>query len=62
MTPVAMGVGVPRVVQGREIVSVLGDASRTPEDELKLRRRLVEKALEALQTEVKSATLFEAGK
>jgi len=62
MTPVAMGVGVPRVVQGREIVSVLGDASRTPDDELKMRKRILGKALEALQTNVASATLFDPGK
>ncbi len=37
-----------RVVLGNGIVQVVGDANASPEEEKKLRRRLVEKALESL--------------
>jgi len=40
-----------RVVLGNGIVQVVGDATASPEEEKKLRRRLVEKALETLSTE-----------
>jgi hypothetical protein len=40
-----------RVVLGNGIVQVVGDANASPEEEKKLRRRLVEKALETLSTE-----------
>ena len=62
MTSVAMGVGSPRVVQGKEIVNLLGNANINPEAEKKVRAELVAKALEALQTEVKDSTLFEVNK
>lgn len=40
-----------RVVLGNGIVQVVGDANATPEEEKKLRRRLIEKALETLRAE-----------
>jgi glycine reductase len=49
--PVAKMVGANRLVLGNGIVHVVGDASLSADDEKKLRRRLVEKALEALQSE-----------
>lgn len=42
-------IGANRVVLGNGIVHVVGDASLPPADERKLRRRLIEKALHALQ-------------
>jgi hypothetical protein len=42
-------VGANRTVLGNGIVHVVGDASVSAEDEKKIRRRLVEQALEALQ-------------
>lgn len=44
-------IGANRLVLGNGIVHVVGDASLLPEDEKKLRRQLIEKALEALQSD-----------
>jgi glycine/betaine/sarcosine/D-proline reductase family selenoprotein B len=52
--PVAKMVGVNRVVLGNGIVQVVGDASVSADEEKKVRRRLVEMALDALQAEEKS--------
>jgi glycine reductase complex component B subunit gamma len=46
--PIAKMVSGNRVVLGNGIVQVVGDANASPEEEKKLRRRLVEKALESL--------------
>ena len=62
MTPVARAVDSPRVVQGKEIVNPLGDATMDPKSEKALRREIVEKGLEALQTDVETSTLFERNK
>lgn len=43
-------VGANRVVLGHGIVHVAGDSSLSPEDEKALRRKLVQKALQALQS------------
>ena len=43
-------VGANRLVLGNGIVHVVGDASLSADDEKKLRRQLVEKALDALQS------------
>jgi glycine reductase len=43
-------VGSNRVVLGAGIVHVTGDAKLPPEDEKELRRKLVQRALEALQS------------
>ncbi len=48
--PIAKMVGSNRVVLGNGIVHVTGDAKLPPEDEKKLRRELVQKALDALQS------------
>ncbi len=48
--PIAKMVGSNRVVLGHGIVHVAGDASLSPEDEKESRRKLVEKALKALQS------------
>ena len=57
--PVAFMVGSNRVVPGTKIVNPVGDADLNPEEEKKLRRTIVEKALEALQADVKEHTVFE---
>ena len=44
-------IGANRVVLGNGIVHVVGDAGVSPDEEKKLRRRLIEKALEALQSD-----------
>jgi betaine reductase len=58
MTPVAVMVGANRVVPAAGIIHPLGNADLSPEDEKELRRRIVEKALRALQTEVVRPTVF----
>ena len=52
--PVAKMVGSNRVVLGNGIVQVVGDVSVSAEDEKKVRRRLIEKALAALQQDAKT--------
>jgi glycine reductase len=42
-------IGANRLVLGNGIVHVVGDASVSADEEKKLRRQLIEKALEALQ-------------
>lgn len=49
--PVAKMIGANRLVLGNGIVHVVGDAHLGPEDEKKLRRQLIEKALDALQSD-----------
>ena len=58
MTPVAEMVGSHRIVQGSGIVHPLGLASSTPEEERQLRRRLLARAVQALQTPVQEPTVF----
>jgi glycine reductase len=53
--PVAKMVGSNRTVLGNGIVHVVGDANVSPEQEKQLRRRLIEQALEQLQTDEKPA-------
>jgi betaine reductase len=48
--PISEMVGTNRRVLGNGIVHVVGDASVSPEEEKNLRRKLVEKALDALQS------------
>jgi glycine reductase len=48
MLPVAQMVGSNRIVPGNGIVHPTGDAERTPDEERRIRRRLVEEALVAL--------------
>jgi len=47
--PIAKMVGANRLVLGNGIVHVVGDAAASTAEEKKLRRRLVEEALAALQ-------------
>jgi len=47
--PVAKMIGANRLVLGNGIVHVVGDARVSAEDEKKLRRKLVEQALAAMQ-------------
>jgi glycine reductase complex component B subunit gamma len=47
--PIAEMVGANRLVLGNGIVHVVGDAKASAEEEKRIRRQLVQKALEALQ-------------
>jgi betaine reductase len=61
MTPVAVMVGANRIVPAAGIIHPLGNADLSAEDEKALRRRIVERALQALQTEVVRPTVFTSG-
>jgi glycine reductase complex component B subunit gamma len=58
LPPLAMQAGANRVVQGVKIEHVCGDPSLSPAADRALRRRLVERALRALQVAVDGPTLF----
>ncbi len=53
--PIAKMVGSNRVVLGNGIVHVTGDAKLPPKDEKELRLKLMQKALEALQSSEKQS-------
>ncbi len=59
LPPLAMQAGANRVIQGVKIEHVCGDPSLTPELDRRLRRQLVERALQTLQTPVDGPTLFQ---
>ena len=61
MPPVAVMVGANRIVPPSDIIHPLGNAELPPEEEKALRRRIVEQALQALQTEVAQPTVFTGG-
>lgn len=58
MTPVAVMVGANRIVPAAGIIHPLGNPELSAEDERALRRRIVARALTALQTEVVQPTVF----
>ena len=57
VTPISMTVGANRIVP--TIAIPLGNPALTHEEEYALRYKLVERALEALTTEVEDQTIFE---
>jgi len=59
VVPISLTVGANRIVPTVAIPHPLGNPALNPEDEKALRRKLVEKALRALQTEVEDQTVFE---
>jgi glycine/betaine/sarcosine/D-proline reductase family selenoprotein B len=58
MFPVAQQVRATRIVKGVSIPHPCGDPSLPPELDARLRKKIVETALEALQAEVKEPTVF----
>jgi glycine reductase len=58
LPPLAMQAGANRVVQGVKIEHVCGDPSLSATADRALRRRLVERALQALQVAVDGPTLL----
>lgn len=56
---VAKSVGVSRIITGGGIPYPAGDPNLPSEREVEFRRRLVEKALEAVGTEVSGPTIFD---
>ncbi len=59
LPPLALQAGANRVVQGVKIEHVCGDPALSPVADQALRRRLVLRALQALETPVESPTLFQ---
>jgi glycine reductase len=59
VTPISMTVGANRIVPAIAIPHPLGNPALTKEEEKALRRKLVLKALKALETEVSDQTVFE---
>ena len=59
VTPISMTVGANRIVPAIAIPHPLGNPALTPEEEYNLRKKVVNRALEALTTEVKDQTIFE---
>ena len=59
VTPISMTVGANRIVPAIAIPHPLGNPALDAAEEKKLRRRLVEKALKALTTEVSGQTICE---
>jgi len=59
VVPISITVGANRIVPTVAIPHPLGNPKLTADQEKKLRRKLVEKALEALETEINDQTVFE---
>lgn len=59
VTPISLTVGANRIVPTVAIPHPLGNPAYTMDEELELRKELVDKALKALQTEVYKQTIFE---
>lgn len=59
IVPISKTVGANRIVPAIAIPHPLGNPKLDKEDEYKLRRKIVEKALHALTTEIDSQTVFE---
>ena len=59
ITPISMTVGANRIVPTIAIPHPLGNPELSHDEEKALRRKLVERALEALTTEVEDQTIFE---
>jgi glycine reductase complex component B subunit gamma len=58
LTSVALMVGSNRIVPGAGVAYPLGNPALSRSKEKELRRRLVEKALEALETDVTEQEIF----
>ena len=56
--PISLTVGANRIVPAIAIPHPLGDPTKSPEEEKQLRRRIIEKSLQALQTEITEQTVF----
>lgn len=59
VTPISMTVGANRIVPAIAIPHPLGNPALDPAEEKQLRRHIVEKALDALATEVEGQTIFD---
>jgi glycine/betaine/sarcosine/D-proline reductase family selenoprotein B len=55
---VARSMGCWRIVRGAGVMHVTGDPSLTPGEEVRWRRRLLERALETLEDRVSEPTIY----
>ena len=60
VTPISMTVGANRIIPTIAIPHPLGNPALSEAEEYELRKKLVERALTALTTEVEDQTIFEA--
>lgn len=58
VVPISKTVGANRIVPAIAIPHPLGDPKMSPEEEKAVRRKIVEKALQALCTDVDEQTVF----
>lgn len=58
MTKIAMHTKANRIVAGTKLPHPCGDPVLPPEADLSLRKKILECAIEALQTDVSEATVF----
>jgi glycine reductase len=59
IVPISKTVGANRIVPAVAIPHPLGNPALPKEEEKALRRKIITKALEALQTDIQSQTVFE---
>jgi glycine reductase len=59
IVPISQTVGANRIVPAVAIPHPLGDPTKSPEEERAIRRRLLNKALKALQADIKEQTVFD---
>jgi betaine reductase len=59
VVPISLTVGANRIVPTIAIPHPLGNPALPAEEEKEIRRKLVDKALKALSTEVEEQTVFE---
>lgn len=60
VTPISMTVGANRIVPAVAIPHPLGNPELDKDEEYKLRQKIVDEALRALQTEVTEQTVFDS--
>ena len=58
MTPIALMVGSNRIIPGSGIIHPLGNIELDLKEEKTLRRKIVERALEALLVDITEQTIF----
>ncbi len=56
--PISQTVGANRIVPAVAIPHPLGDPEKSRDEELVIRRRLIERALQALETEISEQRVF----
>ena len=56
--PISQTVGANRIVPAIAIPHPLGDPTKSPAEDKALRRKIIEKSLSALQTEITDQTVF----